>query len=180
MKHPLHVLWGDYLPSLPKENTRGGKNPTHWMMKFLKLHPMRGISVALSLLQCWELPSRRSYCTPHTSKATSFSKLFSGARATPGMQELGFHTPYSSLRYRTREPPFCCSPTAGIKWWHRWKLPDQTQSSCLSPPAALLRLTCNTEFLIRLIFDFWVLKQTKKPSNKKKSQQKKYNTVTDD
>lgn len=119
MRHPLRVPQGDYLPSLPKENTRGGKDPTHWMMKFLNPHPTRGISVALALLQYREHPSRRPYCTPHTSTGTSFSKLFSGALAVPGTRELGVHTPCSSPRYRTREPPFCCSPTAGIKWWHR-------------------------------------------------------------
>lgn len=117
---PVHMLQRDYLPPLPKENTgRGRRGTTHWTMKFLNSsHGMR-IYVAPSLLQYGELPSRRSYCISHIKKGTSFSPLFCGASAVPGTQELGFHTPDSSPRLKTSEPPFCCSPTAGIKWWHR-------------------------------------------------------------
>lgn len=60
-------------------------------MKFLNPHPKRRINVALFPVQHWELPSRRSYCTLTISKGTSFSELFSRARAVPGTGELGFH-----------------------------------------------------------------------------------------
>lgn len=162
------MLQRDYLPPLPKETQAGGEGgggKTHWTMKFLNPHPMRRINVVPSLL-----PSRRSYCTSHTSKSMSFSVLFCEVSAVPGTEGLGFHTPDSSPRLTSSEPPFCCSPTAGIKWWRRRKLPDQTRASCLSPPAALPCLTRNAEFIIRLIFDFWALKQNHKDEKKNKRQ----------
>lgn len=37
---------------------------------------------------------------------------------------------FKEIQYR--QPPFCCGPFAAIKWWHKWKLSDQTHLSCLS------------------------------------------------